>query len=71
MPTQIVQQFTTNIVNQVIKAGEQDLTTIQSGELLKSVEVESTKVIESHPTKEAEEPAINLTNESNTILNSL
>lgn len=38
MPTQIVQQFTTNITNQVIKAGDQDLITIQSSELLKAVE---------------------------------
>lgn len=74
MPTQIVQQFTTNTVNQVIMAGEQDLTTIQSGDLLKSVapdtlEVQSTEVIESHPTKEAPEPK--LLEESNTILDSL
>jgi len=38
MPTQIVQQFTTNITNQVIKAGDQDLITIQSDALLKTVE---------------------------------
>ena len=38
MPTQIVQNFTTNITNQVIKAGDQDLTTIPSGQLLKETE---------------------------------
>lgn len=31
MPTQILQQFTMNINNQVVKAGEQDLVTVQSG----------------------------------------
>lgn len=34
LPTQIVQHFTTNINNQVIKIGEQDLLTISSGQLL-------------------------------------
>jgi hypothetical protein len=34
MPTQIVHQFTTNVNNQVIKAGVQTLETIQSGALL-------------------------------------
>lgn len=33
MPTQIVQKFTTNISNQVISAGTQELLTIQSGAL--------------------------------------
>ena len=37
MPTQIIQQFTTNIVNQVVKVGDKDLITIQSGDLLKTV----------------------------------
>lgn len=35
MPTQILQQFTTNIHNQVIKTGETDLVTIQSGSMKK------------------------------------
>jgi len=39
LPAQIVQNFTTNIHNQVIKTGDQDLRTIQSGDLLKTVEV--------------------------------
>lgn len=33
MPTKVIQQFTTNIQNQVIKAGNQELLTIQSGSL--------------------------------------
>lgn len=33
MPTQIFQHFTTNINNQVIKAGQQDLLTVQSGQM--------------------------------------
>lgn len=36
MPVSIVNKFVTNINNQVIKAGTQDLLTIQSGQLLKS-----------------------------------
>lgn len=35
MPTQIFQQFTTNINNQVIKAGQQDLVTVQSSNMTK------------------------------------
>jgi len=34
LPTQITQKFTTNINNQVIKAGEQELITIKSDSLL-------------------------------------
>jgi hypothetical protein len=33
MPTQILQNFTTNINNQVIKAGSQDLVTVQSASM--------------------------------------
>ncbi len=33
MPTQVIQQFTTNINNQVIRAGSQELLTIQSSSL--------------------------------------
>jgi hypothetical protein len=33
MPTQILQSFTTNINNQVIKAGQQDLVTVQSASM--------------------------------------
>ncbi|RKX65257.1 MAG: hypothetical protein DRP42_05040, partial [Tenericutes bacterium] len=38
MPVQIVNKFTTNINNQVVKAGDQDLITIPSGQLLKQTE---------------------------------
>lgn len=34
LPTQIIQKFTTNVDNQVIKIGDEDLQTIQSGSLL-------------------------------------
>lgn len=33
MPTKIIQHFTTNIHNQVINAGEQELITVQSGQM--------------------------------------
>jgi transcriptional regulator with XRE-family HTH domain len=38
MPTQIVNKFTTNVHNQVVKAGDQDLFTIPSGQLLQQTE---------------------------------
>ena len=38
MPTQILQSFTTNINNQVIKAGQQDLVTVQSSNMDKLLE---------------------------------
>jgi predicted transcriptional regulator len=38
VPTKILQQFTTNINNQVIVAGSQDLNTMQSGLLIKQLE---------------------------------
>ena len=38
LPAAIVSKFTTNLDNQVIKAGEQDLLTMPSGNLLKQVE---------------------------------
>ena len=62
MPTQIVQQFTTNITNQVIKAGDQDLITIQSDALLKTVE--QTKLPNPETTSE-------VNHESNPILDEL
>lgn len=34
LPTMITQQFVTNAVNQVVSAGDQDLVTMQSGNLL-------------------------------------
>jgi len=33
MPTQVIQNFTTNIANQVVNAGGQDLITVQSGSM--------------------------------------
>ena len=33
MPVQVIQQFTTNINNQVIQAGQQELITVQSGSM--------------------------------------
>lgn len=38
MPTQILQSFTTNINNQVIKAGDQELVTVQSANMTKMLE---------------------------------
>jgi hypothetical protein len=38
MPTQIIQSFTTNINNQVIKAGAQDLVTVQSSNMTRLLE---------------------------------
>lgn len=38
MPTQIIQSFTTNINNQVVKAGAQDLVTIQSSNMTKMLD---------------------------------
>jgi hypothetical protein len=38
MPTQIIQSFTTNINNQVVKAGTQDLVTVQSSNMTKMLE---------------------------------
>lgn len=47
MPTQIVQKFVTNIQNQVIQAGDQQLLTIQSGTLLKNIQTEQPEVVQS------------------------
>lgn len=72
MPTQIIKNFTTNQVNQVIVAGEQDLTTIQSGELLKRAE--SAKGIEESNNSIVEtikEEEQQLFEPSNTLLESL
>ena len=38
LPTIIAQRFTTNTINQVIKAGEQELVTMQAGSLLANTE---------------------------------
>lgn len=42
MPTLIMQNFTTNINNQVIQAGDQTLETMQSGSLLAAAKLRST-----------------------------
>jgi len=61
MPVAIVQQFTTNINNQVIQAGEQSLLTMQSGDLRKQAEklqdekVISTTASEPNESKESNE----------------
>ena len=51
MPTKIVQTFTTNTLNQVVRAGDQELVTIQSGQMGKmaaaQVEAQRTEVIKS------------------------
>ena len=38
IPSIILQRFTSNIHNQVVQVGEQSLITIQSGQLLKTLE---------------------------------
>lgn len=53
LPTTLVQQFTVNINNQVIKVGDKDLVTIQSGsmnDLLENKHVQAAPVIESSKT---------------------
>ena len=51
MPVQVINRFTTNIHNQVVSAGQQDLLTIQSQELLKKVP-EKQKMIPSNATRD-------------------
>lgn len=48
MPTQILQHFTTNINNQVIKAGDQDLVTVQSGNMNKMLEDSKSRKEQNH-----------------------
>ena len=45
VPVQITQKFVTSPQNQVIQAGDQELLTIQSGSLLKSVSAESPETV--------------------------
>ena len=47
IPVQITQRFVTNIQNQVVQAGDQQLLTIQSGSLLKSISAESPELVKS------------------------
>lgn len=44
MPVKVAQQFVKNVNNQVIKAGEQVLQTMQSSDLLRTVEIAAEKV---------------------------
>ena len=46
LPTVIKEVFATNIDNQVVKAGEQELLTLPSGDLLKQVEIRQQERIE-------------------------
>lgn len=46
MPTKIVQTFTTNTLNQVVRAGDQELVTIQSGQMGKMVGEKKQEVIQ-------------------------
>jgi hypothetical protein len=53
LPTVVANKFTTNINNQVTKAGEQELLTMPSGNLLKQVEeAEEARLLESPPAPE-------------------
>lgn len=47
MPVQVIQQFTTNINNQVIQAGTQELITVQSGNMNSLLEARKLKQIPS------------------------
>lgn len=46
MPVQIFQQFTTNVNNQVVKAGAQELVTVQSGNMQKLLDRSKTKEVQ-------------------------
>jgi len=46
LPKAIVQKFTTNIVNQVVKAGEQELVTMPAGNLLETTEKKLEQLVE-------------------------
>lgn len=58
MPTQIIKKFTVNTQNQVIKAGDQELITVQSGNMQKLLQSHASKqVIEvqnEHPVQSIE-----------------
>lgn len=54
MPISVFQKFTVNAVNQVIQAGQQQLITVQSGNMSKLLERSkqaSTSALPSHPTE--------------------
>jgi len=53
MPVSVYQQFVTNINNQVIKAGNQELVTIQSGHMNKLLEASNVAIPNNPRTKSA------------------
>lgn len=62
MPTQIIQQFIANQNNQIVKIGDQDLITVQSGNMSKLLEAskkgkELTDVQNANPTAALPSPA--------------
>ena len=78
LPVQIIQKFTTNINNQVIKAGDKDLITIQSSELLKKASPKlqaeaETKSLTYSPPKSKQQPKEEISSlfDNNEILASL
>ena len=56
LPTMIKNKFVTNTVNQVVKAGDQDLITMQSGNLLSLSETSGSKPTESQAQELTHEP---------------
>lgn len=54
MPAKVVQKFSTNSQNQVIKAGQQELLTIQSTKLLNKVERKEVTYVPDTPTTDLE-----------------
>ena len=58
LPTQVLQQFTTNVNNQVVKAGEQDLITIGSSTLLNSVLKKQQERLAAPETTNGEDPEL-------------
>lgn len=79
MPVQVVQQFTTNIHNQVIAAGEQTLVTVPSGELADKLGAKpdtTVKQVNHSPTENTipipkEEPKLNEDDNGNLLLATL
>lgn len=67
LPTKVIQTFTSNAQNQVVQAGNQSLTTIQSGELLRQSELaEITKEVKNHDLQKLAAPhTITPTRDSN------
>lgn len=51
LPTQILQNFTVNSSNQVVKTGQQDLITVQSSQMSKLLESNRSQNVEISPTQ--------------------